>query len=292
MNAATETVFLPQLAVTPAKPTALAAPSSLPGRSTRLLFQDETGALFHASPAGWEAVPVVLPAEGRVQAAAAGREHVVVLMEDAPGASTLAFTGVAEDAWTAWWLPFACKPFASLTPAGDVVVTLESGAVVLLHLDSRSVTPLSAAGFARQVHAGADGSLWAVRDRAGFGGGCAVAVRAPGAAEWFTLPDPAAALKVVALSDGTAYGMNPLGEVWRFHPNGVGSFAECSEDPDCRNCLFSERRAGCSDLALGPDDVVWTVSATGRACVLDSRRRVSFEAPLEGVRAVFGSYAA
>lgn len=291
MSAEPQTAYLPLLAVPAPKPTALTAPSSLPGRSTRLLFQDASGALLHASPAtGWEVSRVGLPAAGRVLAAAAGRDHVVALLEGEDGAPTLAFTPLAEAAWAAWRLPFACKPFASLTPAGDVVVTDDAGAVVLLHLEARSVTTLGPAGFARQVHAGSDGSLWAVRDQDGFGG-YAVAVRRSGADDWFTLPDPASAVKVIGLRDGTAYGMNPLGEVWRFHPQGVGSFAECSEDAGCRNCLFSERRAGSLDLALGPDDVVWTVSAAGRASVLDSGRRVSFEAPIAGVRAIFGSYA-
>jgi hypothetical protein len=282
---------LASLPVLRPRKSALTAPAAAPGLATRLLFLDDAGGLFHTAPPGWDATPIALPTDARVLAAAVGRTRILALLEDAAGSATVARKDVDGEGWETWPLPFACRESAALTPSGDAIVVDASGRVVLLDFEARSITPISEAGFARQVHCGSDGSLWAVLEAEGMGG-YSVAVR-PAGGGWRTLPRPASALRIVGLGDGTAYGLNPLGEVWRFHPEGVGSFAECSEDPSCRNCLFSERRSGFQDLAIGPDEVVWAVNAAGRAVVVTPQERVWLEAPIaRGVRAVFGSRSA
>lgn len=111
-----------------------------------------------------------------------------------------------------------------------------------------------------QISEGLDGTLWAVggeRRRGGF----AVWRRDQVSKDWFKLPQPASAVRISGARDGTAWGANSHGDIWRFHPNGAGNFRECSADANCRNCLYTPRKEAVRDLSVGPDGVVWFLSA-------------------------------
>jgi hypothetical protein len=112
---------------------------------------------------------------------------------------------------------------------------------------------------ATQISEGIDGTLWAVGGERRHGG-LAVWRRDKNSGGWFLLPQPASAIRISGAPDGTAWGANSHGDIWRFHPDGMGNFRECSADSNCRNCLYSPRKDAVRDLSVGPDGVLWFLS--------------------------------
>jgi hypothetical protein len=122
-----------------------------------------------------------------------------------------------------------------------------------------SLLPFEAA----QISEGLDGTLWAVGGKRRHGG-FAVWHRHKTSGNWFLLPHPASAIRISGAPDGTAWGANSHGNIWRFHPDGAGNFRKCNADANCRNCLYSPRKDAVRDLSVGPDGVHWFLS-TGAA---------------------------
>lgn len=120
------------------------------------------------------------------------------------------------------------------------------------------------------VSEGAEGTVWLLGGSKRYGG---LEVRRydEAANAWFLLPPPAAAISLAASPDGTAWGVSSKGELWRFSRDGAGTFRECGNDADCRNCFYKPDMSFVRSVSMGSDGNIWLLSggADGRGFVVE-----------------------
>jgi hypothetical protein len=128
---------------------------------------------------------------------------------------------------------------------------------------------------ALQLSEASDGTLWGVGGERMFGGR-SVWRLGPRDQAWYRLPPPAAADRLAAARDGTAWTVNNRGEIWRLHPDGAGKFAECGLSPTCRACCYSTTRVRVCDLCSGSDGNLWFLEEASCSGGYVIRRMVDF----------------
>jgi streptogramin lyase len=111
---------------------------------------------------------------------------------------------------------------------------------------------------AEEISVGPDGSVWVISTTSRYAGRIVKRLSDPDGG-WFDLPAPASATKVGVAPDGMAWTINSRGEVWRLHPLGGGSLAECQVDTACSECRFSVGQHVMTEIGVSPDGTVWTI---------------------------------
>lgn len=212
-------------------------------------------------PAGLLAAEVSAGADGAVwllatgaRGAGAGPAGRTLLRGDAAG-----LRGDAAGRFEPVRLPLAAARIAA-GPDGTLWI-VSAGGEVFARAPDGSVRRRSPAGapFAAEIAAGPDGSVWVVSTTPRHGGRV-VRRLAAGAASWFDLPAPASATKLSVGTDGMAWTVNAQGVVWRLHPAGGGSLAECQVDTACTECRFSAPSDVVHDVSVGAEGTVWVLA--------------------------------
>ncbi|MCI0690329.1 MAG: hypothetical protein L0Y54_24285 [Sporichthyaceae bacterium] len=151
----------------------------------------------------------------------------------------------------------------SAGPDGTLWMVSTAGEVVSMAADTtiHRHSPQSVAT-AEEISVGPDGSVWIIGATIRYAGRIVSRLTQP-TGDWFDLPAPASATKLGVAPDGMAWTINSRGEVWRLHPYGGGSLAECQVDTACSECRFSVSQHVMSEIAVSPDGTVWVIGTTG-----------------------------
>jgi hypothetical protein len=154
----------------------------------------------------------------------------------------------------------------AVTFIGELLICFSNGSVARVDI-GEDLLEILPPGSAVSICSTFDAATWLLGTDACMGG---LNVRCMTKGDVFDLPPPASAVRIASLPDRTALGLNTQGKVWRFHPEGAGSFLECRNDPDCRLCLKSPPLSGIIDIAVGPSGAIWFLAGDPR------QRRVYF----------------
>lgn len=223
---------------------------------------DESGQVAGVDRSGAED-PRVLPAGLRASEVSYGADDTlwVLAAADRGTESILVRFSPAGDSEIVI-APFPVRKIAA-APDGALWLITTSGEVVTMQ-PSGEVGRHSPPGepFAEEVSVGPEGSVWVVSTTSRYAGRIVKRLTHP-SGEWFDLPAPASATKLGVAPDGMAWTINSRGEVWRLHPLGGGSLAECQVDTACSECRFSATREVMTEIGVGPDGTVWVIGATG-----------------------------
>lgn len=202
--------------------------------------------------------PIPVPDGGRAVDVSFGTDGTVWLLTTGTGGDALVFRGDPGGAFEAVPVRSSLRRIAG-GPDGTVW-GVDADHQVLSWAPDGTEHRHSPAGtpFADEISAGADGSVWVVSTTPRFGGRI-VRRLAANATDWFDIPAPASAVRLSVGLDGTAWTVNAQGALWRLHPTGGGSFAECQVDTACQLCRFSAPADLVHEVSAGPDGTVWTL---------------------------------
>lgn len=181
----------------------------------------------------------------------------VVSNKKLPGGYAICY--LADARWNRWVEikePISATKIA-VRHDGTAVVVNEGGTIWAISRPNAageaSGGQLSEAGFAQEISVGPKGSIWAI-GRKERKGGFAIYYCAKGK-PWVELQSPAAAVKIAAAPDGTAWVINNNGTVFSLSkPDASGKYVG-KEHPD----------AGfVQEISVGHDGSVWTISHESR----------------------------
>jgi streptogramin lyase len=220
---------------------------------------DDRGDLIRIDSA--EAYSYSVPAATGCQEISVGADGTVWLLPSGPGS---VLRGSIAGGFEIVPVPAPMRKIAG-GPDGTLWAVTTEGEVLSLDADGATChhSPRGV-DFAAEISVGMAGDVWIVSSTPRYGG--RIVRRLLGRPDtWFDLPAPASATKLAVSPDGMAWTVNAIGAVWRLHPEGGGSLAECQVDTACAKCRFSVSDARVREISVGPDGTVWALAAADGA---------------------------